>query len=289
MRSDVRDVPGASSRTVRLPIFENGIKPSTTTQQRVALEGIRLVCRRPRVNIESPGWTRTERQLDGILMTLQSSGMHAPSTRPASPRITMEHMRNNDKYWGNKGFNCTWRRRDEPMKGGRTAKVRGKSECCAPGAFHRVGDRLQASVVRSLMRVDQVPGEQIVEDDQRPTPYFVLLLPPICSIPSCDAAARLVAVRRLIRHFLVSPSTDQAIPTTSGHARNEIYRFPGHSNENIPAWRTNERGGCSANSLLGSLAVALRTNDVNARKSFAFSLTTNSGQIPPSQHRKPNP
>ena len=38
-------IPTAGSRTVRLPIFENGIKPSASTQQSVAPEGIRAVWR----------------------------------------------------------------------------------------------------------------------------------------------------------------------------------------------------------------------------------------------------
>ena len=47
---------------------------------------------------------RTERQLDGVPVTLQSSEMDAPSTRPARPRIKIEHMKNKDRNWGNNGF-----------------------------------------------------------------------------------------------------------------------------------------------------------------------------------------
>jgi len=39
------NVPTVGLRTIRLPILENGIKPSAFAQQSVTLERIRLVCR----------------------------------------------------------------------------------------------------------------------------------------------------------------------------------------------------------------------------------------------------
>ena len=51
-----------------------------------------------------PGVDQTEDQLAGPLMTLQPNEMHVPSTRLARPRIAVEHMKNNDRYRGNKGL-----------------------------------------------------------------------------------------------------------------------------------------------------------------------------------------